>query len=86
MNETYYGGFFTDPVRHRLASRLTRPCCFRPERTRAALGAIEYGMTAGELIVITGEVGLGKTTVLQGLSRRARSRPAPKSFTCSVRR
>jgi general secretion pathway protein A len=65
MNETFYGGFYgfqsapfhitPDPA-----------LLFPTETHRAALGAIEYGIAAGKgFIVITGEVGLGKTTVLR---------------------
>jgi general secretion pathway protein A len=65
MNETFYGGFYgfqsapfhitPDPT-----------LLFPTETHRAALGAIEYGITAGKgFIVVTGEVGVGKTTVLR---------------------
>jgi general secretion pathway protein A len=65
MNETFYGGFYgfqsapfhitPDPA-----------LLFPTETHRAALGAIEYGIAAGKgFMVVTGEVGVGKTTVLR---------------------
>jgi general secretion pathway protein A len=66
MTETFYGDFygFTSAPFHITPD----PALLFPSEThRAALGAIEYGIAAGKgFIVITGEVGVGKTTVLRG--------------------
>jgi general secretion pathway protein A len=65
MNETFYGGFYGF---HSAPFHITPdPALLFPTEThRAALGAIEYGIAAGKgFIVVTGEVGVGKTTVLR---------------------
>ncbi len=65
MNETFYGGFYG--FRSAPFHITPDPALLFPTEThRAALGAIEYGIAAGKgFIVVTGEVGVGKTTVLR---------------------
>ncbi len=65
MSETYYGRFygFGSPPFHITADP---SLLFATETHQQALGAIEYGIAAGKgFIVVTGEVGVGKTTVLK---------------------
>lgn len=65
MSETYYGRFygFDSPPFHITPD----PSLLFPTEThQQALGAIEYGIAAGKgFIVVTGEVGVGKTTMLR---------------------
>jgi general secretion pathway protein A len=65
MSETFYGDFYG--FRSAPFHITPDPTLLFPTAThRAALGAIEYGITAGKgFIVVTGEVGVGKTTVLR---------------------
>lgn len=65
MSETYYGRFygFDSPPFHITADP---SLLFATETHQQALGAIEYGIASGKgFIVISGEVGVGKTTVLK---------------------
>ena len=65
MNELFYGGFYGFEA----APFHTTPdasLLFATETHQQALGSIEYGISSGKgFIVITGEVGVGKTTVLR---------------------
>jgi general secretion pathway protein A len=65
MNETFYGGFYGfESAPFHVTPDPT--LLFPTETHRAALGAIEYGIAAGKgFIAVTGEVGVGKTTVLR---------------------
>jgi general secretion pathway protein A len=65
MSEIYYGdfyGFRTAPFHVTPDASLLFPTATH----QAALGAIEYGIKAGKgFVVVTGQVGVGKTTVLR---------------------
>jgi general secretion pathway protein A len=65
VKETFYGPFYRldSPPFHITPD----PALFFATQThQQALGAVEYGVTAGKgFIVVTGEVGVGKTTVLR---------------------
>jgi general secretion pathway protein A len=73
MSETYYGefyGFRTAPFHVTPDASLLFPT----ETHQAALGAIEYGIKAGKgFVVVTGQVGVGKTTVLRSCLDRLES-------------
>ncbi len=65
LSETYYGRFYglNSPPFHITPDP---SLLFATETHQQAMGAIEYGIATGKgFIVVTGEVGVGKTTVLK---------------------